>query len=45
MFDFTREKTISSVEQSLERLGVEYIDLIQVEEQKLCKRDFVQNFL
>lgn len=30
MFDFTREKTIRSVEQSLERLGVEYIDLIQV---------------
>ena len=30
MFDFTREKTIKSVEQSLERLGVEYIDLIQV---------------
>ena len=39
MFDFTREKTISSVEQSLERLGVEYIDLIQVENQKLCSTD------
>ena len=38
MFDFTREQTIRSVEQSLERLGVEYIDLIQVN-----KRHFVKN--
>ena len=30
MFDFTREKTIKSVEKSLERLGLDYIDLIQV---------------
>ena len=45
MFDFTREKTISSVEQSLERLGVEYIDLIQVENQKLCRKHFAQMYL
>ena len=35
MFDFTRDKTIKSVEQSLERLGVEYIDLIQVEDPRI----------
>ena len=31
MFDFTREKTLASVEASLKRLGLDYIDLIQVE--------------
>ena len=31
MFDFTREKTLASVEASLQRLGLDYIDLIQVE--------------
>ena len=36
MFDFTREQTTRSVEQSLERLGVEYIDLIQVLDHNNC---------
>ena len=36
MFDFTREQTTRSVEQSLERLGVEYIDLIQVHDVEFC---------
>ena len=30
MFDFSAERTIQSVEESLERLGLEYVDVIQV---------------
>jgi len=41
MFDFTREKTIKSVEKSLERLGLDYIDLIQVHDLEFC-HDFRQ---
>ena len=30
MFDFSAERTIQSVDESLERMGVEYVDIIQV---------------
>ena len=30
MFDFSKERVTRSVSESLERLGVEYLDLIQV---------------
>ncbi len=30
MFDFSAEKTLRSVDESLWRLGVEYLDIIQV---------------
>ena len=30
MFDFRAERVIASVDQSLERLGLEYLDIIQV---------------
>jgi aryl-alcohol dehydrogenase-like predicted oxidoreductase len=30
MFDFSRERTIASVHESLARLGVEYLDTVQV---------------
>lgn len=31
MFDFSAERTLQSVEESLKRLGLEYIDVIQVQ--------------
>lgn len=30
MFDFSAERTLQSVDESLERLGLEYVDVIQV---------------
>ena len=30
MFDFSAERTLQSVEESLKRLGLDYIDVIQV---------------
>jgi aryl-alcohol dehydrogenase-like predicted oxidoreductase len=30
MFDFTREKTLESVDHSLKLLGLDYVDIIQV---------------
>ena len=30
MFDFSAERTLQSVDESLARLGVEYVDIIQV---------------
>lgn len=37
MFDFTVEKTRKSIKRSLELLGVDYVDVIQV---KYCAIDF-----
>lgn len=31
MFDFSAERTLQSVEESLKRLGLDYIDVIQVQ--------------
>ena len=31
MFDFSAERTLQSVDESLKRLGLDYIDVIQVE--------------
>ena len=31
MFDFSAERTIQSVDESLQRLGLDYIDVIQVQ--------------
>jgi len=36
MFDFTREKTLTSVQNSLNRLGVDTIDIIQVHDIEFC---------
>jgi len=36
MFDFTRDRVLRSVEESLERLGVDYIDVIQVHDVEFC---------
>ena len=30
MFDFSAERTLQSVDESLKRLGLDYIDIIQV---------------
>jgi L-galactose dehydrogenase len=30
MFDFSAERTIRSVDESLQRLGLDYVDIIQV---------------
>lgn len=32
MFDFSAERTLQSVDESLKRLGLDYIDVIQVKE-------------
>lgn len=36
MFDFTKERITRSVEESLARLGVDYIDVIQVHDVEFC---------
>jgi len=36
MFNFTSEKTIQSVEESLQRLGVKYIDIVQLHDVEFC---------
>jgi len=36
MFNFTSEKTLSSVEESLRRLGVDYLDLVQLHDVEFC---------
>jgi len=36
MFDFTRDRVIRSVDESLARLGVDYIDVIQVHDVEFC---------
>ena len=41
MFDFSAERTLQSVEESLKRLGLEYIDVIQVQKKPWC---FISNF-
>jgi aryl-alcohol dehydrogenase-like predicted oxidoreductase len=30
MFDFSAERTLQSVDESLQRLGLDYVDIIQV---------------
>jgi len=37
MFDFSRTRIIKSVDESLERLGLDYIDLIQVHDVEFCE--------
>ena len=37
MFDFSRERVTRSVTESLERLGLDYIDLIQVHDVEFCQ--------
>jgi len=37
MFDFSRNRIIKSVDESLERLGLEYLDLIQVHDVEFCQ--------
>ena len=37
MFDFSRDRIIKSVDESLKRLGLEYIDLIQVHDVEFCQ--------
>jgi len=37
MFDFSRSRIIKSVDESLERLGLDYIDLIQVHDVEFCE--------
>lgn len=36
MFNFTSEKTIQSVEESLQRLGLKYIDIVQLHDVEFC---------
>ena len=36
MFDFTRARTLASVETSLQRLGLDCIDLVQASRQQHC---------
>jgi len=36
-FDFSRERILAEFEKSLERLGVKYVDLIQVHDFEFCK--------
>ena len=36
MFDFSRERIVKSVDESLARLGLDYIDLIQVHDVEFC---------
>jgi len=36
MFDFTRERVLRSVDESLTRLGVDYVDVIQVHDVEFC---------
>jgi len=36
MFDFSRERVLKSVDESLQRLGVEYVDIIQVHDLEFC---------
>eukprot|EP00092_Neocalanus_flemingeri_P003808 GFUD01004101.1.p1 GENE.GFUD01004101.1~~GFUD01004101.1.p1 ORF type:complete len:357 (+),score=118.37 GFUD01004101.1:96-1166(+) len=36
MFDFSRNRILKSVDESLERLGLDYIDLIQVHDVEFC---------
>lgn len=40
MFDFSAERTLQSVEESLKRLGLEYIDVIQVQKTLLMLDSF-----
>jgi len=35
-FDFSRERTLKSIDESLERLGLEYVDLIQVHDMEFA---------
>ena len=42
MFDFTREKTLTSVQNSLNRLGVDTIDIIQVIFEQIVLRNKVE---
>ena len=37
MFDFSRNRILKSVDESLERLGLDYIDLIQVHDVEFCQ--------
>ena len=37
MFNFSRSRVLKSVDESLERLGLEYIDLIQVHDVEFCQ--------
>ena len=36
MFDFTAERTLRSIDESLARLGIQYIDIIQVCSLSVC---------
>jgi len=36
MFDFTAKRVLASIDESLERLGVEYIDSIQIHDPEFC---------
>jgi len=36
MFDFTRDRVVRSVKESLDRLGLDYIDVIQVHDIEFC---------
>ena len=42
MFDFSAERTLQSVEESLKRLGLDYIDVIQV---LLCRIENCQDVI
>jgi len=37
MFDFSRERVLKSVDESLDRLGLDYIDLVQVHDVEFCQ--------
>ena len=36
MFDFSAERVIASVDESLQRMGLEYVDLIQVHDMEFA---------
>jgi aryl-alcohol dehydrogenase-like predicted oxidoreductase len=36
MFDFSYERTLKSIDESLERLGIEYLDVIQIHDMEFC---------
>jgi hypothetical protein len=42
MFDFSRDKTLESVDHSLKLLGLDYVDIIQVGLYSYAKRNFIK---
>ena len=43
MFDFSAERTLQSVDESLQRMGLDYVDVIQVRISFLVRNNFTKD--